>query len=175
MPAALRRKVHTLFPPIIPIYPSRPSSSLVTSLVTGPRLVPGPSWSGPESKQKKKRPPGNNKQQITVSQTCRYLELNDYPVSIANHSSEFFADFATFSHFYLPLVASVNPERSRFALETLVHVKWLGLGFKSMAISGNLEQSKAILEAEAPAAAPEAHSAFFTKPKRNKIKLNISR
>ena len=58
-------------------------------------------------------------------------------------------------------------------METLVHAKWLELGFKSMAISGKLEQSKAILEAEAPAAAPQAHSAFFTKRKRNKIKLNI--
>ena len=101
--------------------------------------------------------------------------MNDYPVSIANHSSEFFADFATFSHFYLPLVASVNPRRSRLRVETLVRAKWLGLGLKSSAILGNLGQSKAILEAEAPAAAPEAHSAFFTKPKRNKIKLNIYR
>merc|ERR1719432_630011 len=39
-------KVHTLFPPIIPIYASMPPS-----LVTGPRLAPGPSWSGPEPKQ----------------------------------------------------------------------------------------------------------------------------
>ena len=125
--------------------------------------------------QKKKRPPGNNKQQITVSQTCRFLELNDYPLAFANHSSEFLADFSAFSRFYLPLVASVNPGRSRLRVETLVRAKWLGLGLKSSAILGNLGQSKAILGAEAPTAAPQAHSSFFRKPKGNKIRLNISR
>ena len=77
--------------------------------------------------QKKKRAPGNKKQQITVS-LCQ-PQLGVPP------------RLATFSHFYLPLVASIKPERSRFQLETLVHAKWLELGFKSMAISGNLEQS----------------------------------
>ena len=125
--------------------------------------------------QKKKRPPGNNKQQITVSQTCRFLELNDYPLAFANHSSEFLADFSAFSRFYLPLVASVNPRRSRLRAETLVRAKWLGLGFKSSAILGNVGQSKAILGAEAPTTAPQAHSSFFRKPKGNKIRLNISR
>ena len=136
-------------------------------------------------KKKKVRPAGSGKQQITVSQTCRFLELNDYPLAFANHTSDFLADFATFSRFYLPLVASVNPGRSRLRVETLVRAKWLGLGFKSSAILGNLgkskatlgnlEQSKAILGAEAPTAAPQAHSSFFRKPKGNKIRLNISR
>ena len=113
--------------------------------------------------QKKKRPPGSNKQLITVAQTCRFLELNDYPLAFDNHSSEFLADFDTFSHFYLPLVASVNPGRSKLRVKTLVRAKWLGLGFKSF------------LGAEAPVAAHQAHSSYFRKPKGNKIRLNISR
>ena len=100
-----------------------------------------------------------------MSQTCRFLELNDYPLAFANHSSEFLANFDAFSSFYLPLVASVNPGRSRLRVETLVRAKWLGLGFKSKAILGD----------ETPVAAPQAHSSFFRKPKGNKIRLNISR
>ena len=127
------------------------------------------------NQKKKKRPPGSNKLQIMVSQTFRFLELNDYLMAFANHSSEFLADFSAFSRFYLPLVASVNPRRSRLRAETLVRAKWLGLGFKSSAILGNVGQSKAILGAEAPTTAPQAHSSFFRKPKGNKIRLNISR
>ena len=56
------------------------------------RISLGPPTSLFNLSQKKKRPPGNKKQQITVSQTCRFLESNDYPVSFANHSSEFLAD-----------------------------------------------------------------------------------
>ena len=111
--------------------------------------------------QKKKRPPGSNKQLITVAQTCRFLELNDYPLAFDNHSSEFLADFDAFSHFYLPLVASVNPGRSKLRVRTLVRAKWLGLGFKSFL--------------GAPVAAHQAHSSYFRKPKGNKIRLNISR
>ena len=40
-------------------------------------------------------------------------------------------------------------------------------------LASNPWQSRAILNN--PAAAPQAHPAFFTKPKRNKIKLNIYR
>ena len=56
------------------------------------RISLGPPTSLFNLSQKKKRPPGNKKQQITVSQTCRFLESNDYPVYFANHSSEFLAD-----------------------------------------------------------------------------------
>ena len=76
------------------------------------------------SGQKKKRPPGGNKTEITVSQTCRFLELNDYPLAVANHSTEFLADFDKFSRFFMPLVASVNPGRSKLRVETLVMAKW---------------------------------------------------
>ena len=138
-------------------------------------LRPPASILNSSQKKKKTRPPGSNKQQITVSQTCRFLELNDYPLAFGNHSSEFLADFDAFSRFYLPLVASVNPGRSRLRVETLVRAKWLGLGFKSGPILGNLGQSKAISGAETPTTAPQAHSSFFRKPRGNKIRLNVSR
>ena len=126
---------------------------------------PSTSLFNTSQKKKKVRPPGSNKQEITVAQTCRFLELNDYPLAFANHSSEFLANFDAFSGFYLPLVASVNPGKSRLRVKTLVRAKWLALGFKSKPILGD----------ETPVAAPQAHSSFFRKPKGNKIRLNISR
>ena len=118
------------------------------------------------SQKKKTRPPGSNKQQITVSQTCRFLELNDYPLAFANHTREFLADFDAFSRFYLPLVASVNPGKSRLRVETLVMAKWLALGFKSNGSHPETSVAKDVLQ---------PNSSFFRKPKGNKIRLNIMR
>ena len=118
------------------------------------------------SGQKKKRPPGGNKTEITVSQTCRFLELNDYPLAVANHSTEFLADFDKFSRFFMPLVASVNPGRSKLRVETLVMAKWLALGFKSNGSNPEASVAKDV---------PQPHSSFFRKPKGNKIRLNIMR
>ena len=52
VPRERQGKVHTLFPPIIPIYASGQSSLMpsLSSSVTGPRLAPGP-WSGMEPRQ----------------------------------------------------------------------------------------------------------------------------
>ena len=52
LPRERQGKVHTLFPPSIPIYASGQSSLMpsLSSSVTGPRLAPGP-WSGTQPRQ----------------------------------------------------------------------------------------------------------------------------
>ena len=52
VPRERQGKVHTLFPPSIPIYASGQSSLMpsLSSSVTGPRLAPGP-WSGTQPRQ----------------------------------------------------------------------------------------------------------------------------
>ena len=67
-------KVHTLFPPIIPIYGSMPPS-----LVTGPRLAPGPSWSGPEPKQAP-GPPSRAGQGVVPKRSRKKAEKQAAPI-----------------------------------------------------------------------------------------------
>ena len=44
-----------------------------------------------------------------MAQTCRFLQLNDYPLAVGAHNRSFFSDQDKFDRFYLPLAAGVNP------------------------------------------------------------------
>ena len=60
-----------------------------------------------------------NKAAITVSQTCRFLQLLDYPVPVAAASLPFLSEWSNYRALVLPLLATVNPGAAALRLETL--------------------------------------------------------
>ena len=90
------------------------------------------------------------KTQITVAQTCRFLELNDYPMAVREQDRAFLSDEANFSTFFLPLAASVNPGASLLRLKTLAKAKWSGLR-----------------------TGQGLTTSYYSKPRGNRVRLNV--
>ena len=86
------------------------------------------------------------KPQITLAQTCRFLELSDYPLAVREKDRAFLSDEANF----LPLAASVNPGASLLRLKTLARAKWSGLK-----------------------TGQELTTSYYSKPRGNRVRLNV--
>ena len=93
-----------------------------------------------------------NRFKISVSQVCRFLKMNDYPVPLTEQNRNFFKEYQNFENFYLPLIASVNPTCDPLKLKTLSMAKWREIVFSNNQSSTSL---------------------YFSKPKKNLIKVNI--
>ena len=93
-----------------------------------------------------------NRFKISVSQVCRFLKMNDYPVPLTEQNRNFFQEYPNFENFYLPLIASVNPTCDPLKLKTLSKAKWREILFSDNQISSSL---------------------YFNKPRKNLIKVNI--
>jgi len=103
----------------------------------------------------KKTSHGSNvgKHQITVSMACRFLGLKDYPVPINEFNKQFFEVQSVFEAYFLPLAASVNMGANPLSIKTLVKAKW-----------AEVQKSKI----------GECKSIYFSKPRRNKVMVNVT-
>eukprot|EP00092_Neocalanus_flemingeri_P036191 GFUD01039407.1.p1 GENE.GFUD01039407.1~~GFUD01039407.1.p1 ORF type:complete len:564 (+),score=104.47 GFUD01039407.1:133-1824(+) len=120
------------------------------------KMPPPPTKSRTRKPMKRKEPydpsiPGKN--QITVSQTCKYMGLKDYPVPINENNKHFFKNRANFEDYYTPLVASVNLGGNPLSIQTLVKAKWFEVMQAKLGDSGSI---------------------YFNKPRRNKVKIQVS-
>ena len=68
--------------------------------------------------------PFSGKFSITVGQLCRYFSMKEVPVPVTEKSRTRWAELDKFEKFYLPLVATVNPDSDPCQLKTLVQAKW---------------------------------------------------
>ena len=68
--------------------------------------------------------PGSGKFSVTVGQVCRHFGLQEIPVAVTERSRETWAELGKFERFYMPLVATVNPQTDPHVLKTLVQAKW---------------------------------------------------
>ena len=68
--------------------------------------------------------PCSGKFSITVGQLCRYFSMNEVPVPVTEKSRMRWTELDKFEKFYLPLVATVNPNTDPCQLKTLVRAKW---------------------------------------------------
>eukprot|EP00092_Neocalanus_flemingeri_P023802 GFUD01025827.1.p1 GENE.GFUD01025827.1~~GFUD01025827.1.p1 ORF type:complete len:539 (-),score=94.86 GFUD01025827.1:142-1758(-) len=120
------------------------------------KMPPPPTKSRTRKPMKRKEPydpsiPGKN--QITVSQTCKYMGLKDYPVPINENNRHFFKNRSNFEDYYTPLVASVNLGGNPLSIQTLVKAKWFEVMQAKLGDSGSI---------------------YFNKPRRNKVKIQVS-
>ena len=117
--AALERMDTSPSPSFTPNF-TRTSSLLTPRTARKPLLRrPAPTSSTKNKNALREEFNARNKAAITVSQTCRFLQLLDYPVPVAAAALPFLSDWSNFRGLVVPLLASVNLGAPALRLETL--------------------------------------------------------
>ena len=105
-----------------------------------------------QGNRKRKAQPPPQAPLVTVSNTCKFLGLLDYPLpQVDDHN---LSSLASFEAFYLPMLASINPGRGMLRLRTLAKAKW-------REIRENLDKRR------------KPNSSFIRKLRGNKVRLNM--
>ena len=101
---------------------------------------------------KKKRLPMAGKTIISVNLACKFLGLKDYPVPVNENTRLAFQEYTKFEDYYLPLLATINPESNPLAIKTLAKAKW-----------------KEVMKARPG----DTKSLYFNKVRKNRIRVHV--